>query len=83
MNRVEAWTSFRHGIFVLLQTRHIDDKAVSDIAFQHSFVSLIDLLYRYDLDVGGYAMLGTKVQHLLRFPYAAYERSGQAAASHN
>ncbi len=55
----------------LLQRRHINHKAVLDVPFQQTLVGLVDLLNFDQFDIGGEAVIGAEIEHLLSFPNPA------------
>jgi hypothetical protein len=51
----------------LLQRGHIDDEAVLDVAFEQALVRLVNLRNFDQLDIGGDAVIGAEIEHLLSF----------------
>ena len=56
---------------LILQTFHIDDESVFHITFQHSFISIIDILDVDNFYIRNNILLATEIQHLLSFLDAA------------
>src|SRR6185312_1017916 len=75
MNAREGFDS----IALSLQRRHIDYKAILDVALEHAIVSLVDLLNWNHLDVGSDVVLAAEIEHLLRFRDSADKRAGELA----
>src|SRR5579872_837197 len=67
----------------LLQSSHINHKAIFHVALDEPVVGLVDLLNGDQLDVRGDSVLSAEVQHLLGFADAADCGTGQAASLHN
>src|SRR5712692_8942094 len=59
------------------QRSHVDDEAVLHVALGEALVGFVDLLDADQLDVGGDAVLGAEIKHLLRFADAADGGTGQ------
>lgn len=57
---------------IFLQRRHINNKAILYIAFQHTFVSLINIFHGNHFHVRYNTVFGAIVKHLLCFGNAAY-----------
>ncbi len=55
----------------LPQRLHINHKPVLHVAFEQALVSLVDLLNFDQFDIGGEAVIGAEIEHLLRFLNAA------------
>src|SRR5262249_42750018 len=51
----------------LFQRGHVDDEAIFYVALQQALVRGVDLLDGNHFDVGGDAVIGAEVEHLLRF----------------
>src|SRR5437868_423756 len=66
-----------------LQRRGIDDEAVADVRAEHPLPRLVDLVGGDDLDLGGDAVLGAEVEHLLGLADRADGRPGERAALHD
>lgn len=59
---------------------HVDHQPVAHIAFQHPVVSAVDVIHRDQFDIRHEVVLGTEVEHFLRFANATNQGTGDAAA---
>ena len=66
------------GCGLRLQRRHIYDKAVPHISFQHTFVGGLDILDIDHFDIGNDVVRRAIVQHFLGFGQPADTRPGEA-----
>src|SRR5690625_2546199 len=72
---------FFRGVELRFERSHIDDESVFHIAFEHPFVSFVDLVHTDHFDVGGDSMFAAEIEHLLRFGNSGDHRNGQTFAS--
>src|SRR3954453_18357701 len=75
-----SFSCFVQSAIDVPERRVVDDEAVADVGGQNALPGLVDLFGGDDLDLGGDAMLGAEVEHLLGLADRADGRAGEAAA---
>jgi hypothetical protein len=65
----------KNAQILIFQRLHINDKAIFDVAFEHTFIGAVDILHFNQFHISNDMMHPTKVKHLLSFGDSANNRA--------